>query len=121
MAVQDLRVWCQDLYLDPVTMTTQRRDLSPEESMNGWLRNATISNQQMNQLHYLETIHAKASPFSPDMIPDTKPAPSVAYDWVDGAAISETESPELYAYYGATFPVLQANAPSGWKYIIRKF
>lgn len=120
MAIQELDTWAKNLQLDVPTNAYQRRDLLPEEYEYGWLYEDVVTAQQLNSLMYLLTLHSKSVPQSPELIPDTKTTPTVALDWVDGATIDENLYPELFAYYGATFPVLQATEPSGWKYIVRK-
>jgi hypothetical protein len=118
MAIQALEVWCRELVTDGVTDTDNRRDLLTEETLNGWVRLGTVSTQQMNSLFYLCSSHSKPNPFSPELHLSAKAIPSVAIEWSDGGAIVEADTPELYEYYGATFPTLGA-APSGWTYIVR--
>lgn len=120
MAIQELQTWAKNLQLDAPTNSYQRRDILPEEYEYGWLYEDVVTAQQLNSLFHLITLHAKSVPQSPELIPATTPVPNISLDWVDGATIDETLYPELYAYYGSTFPTLQANAPSEWKYIVRK-
>lgn len=117
--IQALEVWCREKVTDAASETENRRDVVPEETVNGWVRLGTVSTQQANSLFYLVTSHSKPNPFSPELHHNAQPIPSVAMEWVDGGAIVEADTPELYEYYGATFPVL-GSAPAGWTYIVRK-
>jgi len=120
MAIQELDIWSKNLELHVPTNSYQRRDILPEEYEYGWLYEDVVTAQQLNSILRLVTLHSKSIPQSPELIPDTKTTPTIALDWVDGGTIDETRYPELYDYYGATFPTLQSTAPSGWKYIVRK-
>lgn len=118
--IQELQVWTKEEVLDLVSEELQRRDLLDEEFLNGFLRNSTVSGNQFNSLMYLITSHSKVNPFSPDYILDTKPTPDIAVEWVVGGNISQTETPQLFEHYGATFPDLPVTLASGWKAIVRK-
>lgn len=120
MAIKELDIWAKELVLDIETNSEQRRNLNPEEYENGWLYRDEVSAQQMNSLFYLITLHSKSVSQSPELIPSTATIPTISLEWVDGGTIDEVAHPELYAYYGSTFPTLQSTAPSGWKYIVRK-
>lgn len=116
--MQEIPVWCEEVLTFGGTDT--RYDLKAEEALNGWVKNASVSAQQLNQLFYLLTSSAKVNPFSPDLLLATEELPSECVEWVDGGAIPQTEAPLLYEHYNGVFPTLQTYAPIGWKYIARK-
>ena len=118
--MQILEVWCRNEVVDPVSEIEQRREILPEEFLEGWLRDATVSGQQVNALFYLLTAHADTRPCVPKLILTTDTLLDNEILWVDGGAISLLDTPVLHSRYGATFPTLQSTAPSGWKYVVRK-
>jgi hypothetical protein len=119
MAIEVLEVWARISQNDPKTGIPQVRKIFPNESEKGWVNLATASAQQVNGILKSITQHSRCNPFTPELLLDSEPIPSNALEWIDGGLI-DTEATELITHYGATFPVLQATAPSGWKYIVRK-
>ncbi|AUR87571.1 hypothetical protein NVP1101O_160 [Vibrio phage 1.101.O._10N.261.45.C6] len=120
MAIQELNTWAKNLVVDGVTEIAQRRDLSEEEFNDGWLRNSTASSQQINQVLYLQTSYAKTNPYTPEPFLASKSTPSICLDWVEGGNIPEVDAPELFAFYGGTFPAPPFTLNAGWKFIVRK-
>ncbi|AGH32161.1 hypothetical protein VPHG_00094 [Vibrio phage 11895-B1] len=119
MTIKTLEIWARVVEQDGLTGTEQVRELVSNETEKGWLNLATASTQQMNGILKSITQHSGCNPFAPELILDAASIPATSLEWVDGGAIVEEDSPELYAHYGATFPTLQSTAPSGWKYIVR--
>ncbi len=119
MAIQNLEVWARELVNDPVAGNHQRRSITEEEFLNGWGRGAGVSDQQMNQLMYLLSAYASPYPFLPVPYPSASTTPATCIDYVAGGSISETDTPQLYEFYGSTFPAVPYTLTAGWKFIIR--
>lgn len=119
MAIQELPVFCRTRTLDEITENDNIRTLEPEELEFGWVRKQTVTTQQINSALNLLSHHTSPSPFSPYLHHSASGSiPAVAIEWVDGGTIVEADSPELFAYYGNTFPAL-GTPPTGWVYIVR--
>ena len=119
MANQELKVWANTLDIDGVAGNAQRRDLTEEEFIDGWKRLAGVSYQQLNQLFYLLTSYSSPSDTSPYLhYTVDNPIPTEALE-VNGQAIAEATSPNLFNVYGANLPDLRSAAPTNFTYIVR--
>lgn len=115
----ELPIWAEIAVEDGVTGTDNRRALLGEEAVNGWVRNGTVSVQQLNSLFYYLTLHSSPYAFSPYLMSTTYTTPSNAYD-MDGSTFTEDDAPNLYEIYAGTLPDLSSEAPTGHKWVIRK-
>ena len=118
MADQELKSWAGTVSIDGLTNSPQRRDILDEEFLNGWLRNTTVSAQQLNSILYLLSTNALPHPNCASLFPDSTTVPSVALE-LNGQSITESEYPNAYALYGSTLPNISGDAPTGFTYIIR--
>ena len=105
---------------DPIAGNQQRRPLTTEEFLNGWGRQAGVSDQQMNQLMFLLSSYANTYPFEPQPYPSAQTTPSTCVDFISGGVIVQAETPFLYEFYGSTFPSEPYTLSAGWKFIVRK-
>lgn len=119
MAISNLYIWARRVFSDPKTRVEQVRPIFPTESERGWVNLSTVSVQQLNGMLKLLSQHSGCNPFAPQLILSSAVTPPTALEWVDGGTIVEENSPELFEHYGGTFPILQASAPAGWRYIVR--
>ena len=51
----DLKLWAENIVIDPVYSSPQRTTIEDEYWLNGWLRDVPVSAQELNQLFYLLT------------------------------------------------------------------
>lgn len=51
----DLKLWAENIVIDPIYSTPQRATIEDEYWLNGWLREVPVSAQELNQLFYLIT------------------------------------------------------------------
>lgn len=51
----DLKLWAENIVIDPVYSSPQRTPIEDEYWLNGWLRDVPVSAQELNQLFYLIT------------------------------------------------------------------
>lgn len=119
MAEDNLKIWCNTTVTDGVTNTDNKRTLLDEEYLNGWLRNGTVSIQQLNSLFFGLTLSSSPYTNSPYLMSDGVTTPSTAYDMDGTVTLTSTDAPNLYEIYGATLPDLSGDAPTGHKYVIR--
>ncbi len=119
MAVEELDIWCSEVVNDGVTLTDNRRALLPEEVLNGWVRNGTVSVQQMNSLFYYLTTYSSPFSNSPYLMASSETTPDNAYD-MDGSTFTEEDAPNLYEIYKGTLTDMSGDAPTGHKWVIRK-
>ncbi len=117
--MQDLLVWASRLNNIPQTNTNQRIPLSDEEFLDGWLLNSVPDAQQFNQLFYLLTSYSSPNPYAPQPHLSTRRIPDGCIKYLASEVISETDSPELFKYYGATFPPEPYQLTSPWIFIVR--
>ena len=113
-----LNVWCSTTVTDGITSTDNKREILEEESLNGWVRNGTVSTQQLNSLFYELTLHSNPFANSPFLMSTNVSTPDNAYD-MDGSTFVETDAPNLFAIYAGTLPDLNTTAPTAHKYVIR--
>lgn len=118
MATQEFKIWAQTIVTDSTGMP-QRRDLSLEESLTGWLRLEDVSAQKLNQLFNLASVHSNPFAVTPVQISTLVPIPSTALE-LNGQTITEAEAPNVFATYGATLPDLVSEAITGHTYVVRK-
>ncbi|QXN60105.1 hypothetical protein KUA24_38 [Vibrio phage HNL01] len=112
MATQTLKKWCQNPLVDDVTEMEQIRELVSEEFYSGWVRQQTVSTQQINQLFNLLTQYAPPNPacvFFQDSNITINEVTLVA----DGRAFTQEQAPELFEIYNGTMPNFTAEAPAG--------
>ncbi len=115
----ELYTWASVINTDEgVTDTANRREILPEEALNGWVRDGTISTQQLNSLFYYLTLYASPFPNTPYLMSTKVNTPTNAYE-LDGSAITQGEAPNLYDIYGATLPDLSSEAPTGHRWVVR--
>lgn len=119
MAIQDLKIWAEELTVDGVTGIKQRRKLNGEEFRDGILRQVTFSSQQYNSLQFLLTLYSNPFHLCPVLVPTSISIPNEALE-MDGQTITALDFPNAFAVYGATLPDLRPDAPSGFTYVIRK-
>lgn len=118
MANQELKIWSEDVKNDPIAGNQQRRLITDEEFLDGWLRLTGVSYQQLNQLFYLLTNYAAPVDTAPYLHFSSISVPDSALE-MNGQAITEVDNPILYTYYGGTLPDITASAPAGFTYIVR--
>lgn len=114
----ELYTWAEVVVTDGVTATDNRREILQEEALNGWVRDGTISTQQLNSLFYYLTLYASPFANTPYLMSTNVNVPTNALE-MDGSTITQEESPNLYEIYGATLPDLSTNAPSGHRWVVR--
>jgi hypothetical protein len=119
MAIQDLKVWCEEAVNDGVTNTDNRRDITSEESQNGWVRGGSVSTQQLNSMFYLTSLCSSPYWHTPFLVTDTVTLDADVALEMNGQAITQGDNPELYAIYGSTLPDMSTDAPSGFYYAVR--
>lgn len=119
MSIQDLKQWCQDLDVDPVTEIEQRRSLVDEEFIKGWKRQQTVSTQQINQLFNLLTQYAPPNPACVHFQDSTIAINSVSIV-ANGQSFTQAEAPELFSIYNGTMPDFTGVAPVGTTPVMRK-
>jgi hypothetical protein len=119
MSLQDLKVWAKTLTPDTLKGNDQRRPIEDEEWEEGWGRLSGVTVQQLNQLLFLLSSSSSPSPMAVYLIKDSITVGDQALE-MDGQAISVQETPLLFAEYGNNLDDLSADAPSGYKYYIRK-
>ena len=115
---QELKIYADELNTDGVTGIDQRRDILDEEFRDGLLRGDTASAQIWNSILNLLTLASAPHPTCIYAIPTTQITPSIALD-MNGTAINSNDNPNLFEVYGATLPNITAEAPTGFKYIVR--
>lgn len=118
MADQELKVYAKQIVLDPVKGNPQRRDILDEEWEQGIQRLGGISCQIFNTLMNLITHHSPPSDICPYPFPSSVTIPDVALV-MNGQTITETESPYLYAAYGATLPDMTSENLTGFVWCVR--
>lgn len=119
MAIDNLKVWCQEVVPDGITDAEQRRGLLDEEYLNGWLRQQTVSYQQLNQILFLLTSYSSPNVYTVHYVDDT--APTSAYEIeADGGSFSQVEAPLLYELYSGTMPDFTSTTPTGMRPVMRK-
>lgn len=118
MAVDNLKIFCNTAVVDGVTETSNRRTILDEEYLNGWVRQATVSTQQVNSILYLLSTFSAPYAHCIYMMDDSEDTPSTALD-LDGSTFTEEDYPNLYEIYSGTLPDYTSVAPTGIKYIIR--
>lgn len=114
----ELRKWASIPVYDEETGVLQVRDLNLEEWSYGWLRNVSISAQQLNSLFNQITSNSNPVTCSPYLHLKSKPIPEEAIEM--GSSISQDVYPILFEYYGSTLPDITSEAPTGFTYIVRK-
>lgn len=119
MAIDDLEVWCQELVTDELTQNTQRRTIFDNEYLEGWLRQQTVSTQQLNQLFYLLTSYSPPNIFTVHYVDSSTPV-TIAEIACDGGSFLEADAPLLYEQYGGTMPDFTGDAPTGTRPVMRK-
>ena len=117
MATQQLKIWAEQLTIDGLSNAPQRKELSTEEFLDGWLRNDSISAQQLNTILHLLTMYSSPFLSTAYCVPST-PIPEGSLE-LNGQAITEVDYPNAYAAYGATLPDITSEAPTGFTYVIR--
>ena len=116
--MSELRIWAKIPVYDEETKVLQVRDINLEEWSYGWLRNVSISAQQLNSLFNKITSNSNPVTCSPYLHLKTKPIPEEAIEM--GSSISQDTYPVLFEYYGAKLPDITGDAPTGFTYIVRK-
>lgn len=119
MALQQLKVWAKQAVPDSVKGNIQFREIRDEEWLQGWGRLLSPTIQQLNSLFRLLTQHSSPSDISPYLYPASGFLYSTMLQ-MDGQAITEAETPVLFAIYGTNLPDMTADAPTGFVYIVRK-
>ncbi|AUR84729.1 hypothetical protein NVP1063O_062 [Vibrio phage 1.063.O._10N.261.45.C7] len=119
MSLQDLKVWAKTLTPDTLKGNDQRRPIEDEEWDEGWGRLSGVSVQQLNQILFLLTSSSSPNPFAVYLVKEGISAGSQSLE-MNGQGITIQETPLLFAEYGNNLDDLSADAPSGYKYYIRK-
>lgn len=117
--MEELKIWSSVLNTDGVTNVDQRRELTTNEYIDGWLRGASPTAPQVNELFYLITGLAGVHYSQVTLIASNVTTPSIAID-CDGGAIDAGEMPLLSLVYGANTPDLTSWAPPGFKAVLRR-
>ncbi len=118
MAIQEIQVWAKNVVLDSIKNNAQRREIKAEEWLQGWGRLHSATAQHLNSLMHLLTHHAPPSDVCPYPYPSTATIPSQALQ-MDGQAITQAVSPQLFETYGGTLPDMTADNLTGMVWIVR--
>lgn len=115
----ELPIWASTVVTDAVTNTDNRREILDEEALNGWVRDGTISTQQLNSLFYYLTLHSAPYANCPYLMSTTTAVPTNALEMDGSVTLTSDDNPNLYSIYGDTLPDLSSDAPSGHRWVIR--
>lgn len=115
--IQELPIWAEQLFLDPETEVYQRRNMQPEEFLNGLLKEQRLSTPAFNSLMYLLTTHSNPSPFSMTLWDERLPIPAVAVE-ADGSIPDPNTMPELAEAFPSGLP--NPPKPAGFTYLLRR-
>lgn len=119
MPIDTLKVWCKEVTVDSLTENRQRRSLLDNEYLDGWLRQQSVSYQQLNELFNLLSSYSPPSIFTVYYVESSASGSSEEIT-ANGGSFTQEEAPLLYEEYAGTMPNLTGSAPAGTRPVMRK-